>query len=382
VNNKIKENEDRFLAVYASKSYNSRGRKFPEKEHIYRSCYQRDRDRVIHSAAFRRLEYKTQVFVNHEGDYYRTRLTHTLEVSQIARTIASVLGLNVDLTEAIALAHDLGHTPFGHSGEDVLNELMAGCGGFNHNLHGLRVVDCLEERYPDFPGLNLTWEVREGIVKHSSSFDIAVKLEEFMPEKMPALETQVVDIADEIAYDNHDLDDGLTSGLIREKDLEGFEIWKKINNKIKQSYANIDSQKKKYLMIRSLIDLQVTDLIRETQRRICEHKIKSIYDLEKIRLRLVSFSRNLQGLRKPLRDFLMQRLYHHYRVERMSTKAKRFIRELFNEYIERPKQLPGEFQEKLLAEPKTRVVCDYIAGMTDRYALDEYKKLFNPYEKV
>jgi len=221
--------EEEFLALYAAKSRNSLGRKYKEQEHPYRSCYQRDRDRIIHSAAFRRLEYKTQVFVNHEGDYYRTRLTHSIEVSQIARTIAWALRLNTDLTEAISLAHDLGHTPFGHSGEEALNDLMSDCGGFNHNLQGLRVVDYLEERYPEFKGLNLSWEVREGIIKHSSVFDIAVKLKEFFPGKMPSLETQLVDAADEIAYDNHDLDDGLTSGLIKEGDLDGLEIWDKIN---------------------------------------------------------------------------------------------------------------------------------------------------------
>ena len=264
----IKELEGAYLAPYAMKSSNSRGRVYKETEHPYRSCYQRDRDRIIHSAAFRRLEYKTQVFVNHEGDYYRTRLTHTIEVAQIARTISSSLRLNADLTEAIALAHDLGHTPFGHSGEEALNELMAKHGGFNHNLQGLRVVDYLEERYPDFPGINLSWEVREGIVKHSSAFDIAVKIKELAPKESPTLETQVVDIADEIAYDNHDLDDGLTSGLIKERDLENLPIWNKINKNILQKYAKIDRHKKQYLAIRSLIDLQVTDLIRETENNI------------------------------------------------------------------------------------------------------------------
>ena len=379
---KIKEFEDKFLAVYAMKSYNSRGRVYKEEEHAYRSCYQRDRDRIIHSAAFRRLEYKTQVFVNHEGDYYRTRLTHSIEVSQIARTIAGVLRLNMDLTEAIALAHDLGHTPFGHSGEEILNELMRSCGGFNHNLQGLRVVDCLEERYADFPGLNLSWEVREGIVKHSSSFDIAVKIKEFFPKKMPTLETQLVDVADEIAYDNHDLDDGLTSGLIKEKDLEGFEIWEKINRKINQKYAKIDSSRRKYLIIRGLIDLQVTDLIQQTRQNIARLKIKKYTDLQKINRKIVDFSKEVKDLRRPLRQFLMQQLYHHYRVMRMSIKAKRFIRELFCEYNVRPKQLPSEVQLRIPKEGVKRVVCDYIAGMTDRYCLDEYKKLFNPYEKV
>ena len=379
---KIKEFEDKFLASYAMKSYNSRGRAHKEEEHAYRSCYQRDRDRVIHCAAFRRLEYKTQVFVNHEGDYYRTRLTHSIEVSQIARTVASTLRLNMDLTEAIALAHDLGHTPFGHSGEEALNDLMRSCGGFNHNLQGLRVVDCLEERYPDFPGLNLSWEVREGIVKHSSSFDVAGRIKEFFPKRAPTLETQAVDVADEIAYDNHDLDDGLTSGLIKEKDLDNFEIWEKINRKIDQKYAKIDPALRKYLIIRSLIDLQVSDLIQETRKNIARFKVKKYADLAKTHVRIVDFSNDVRALRKPLRQFLMQRLYHHYRVMRMSIKAKRFIRELFREYLRAPAQLPSEVQLKIPRDGLRRVVCDYIAGMTDRYALDEYKKLFNPYEKV
>ncbi|MDD5692773.1 MAG: deoxyguanosinetriphosphate triphosphohydrolase, partial [Candidatus Omnitrophica bacterium] len=373
---KIKEFEDKFLAPYAVKSRDSRGRVYKESEHPYRSCYQRDRDRIIHSAAFRRLEYKTQVFVNHEGDYYRTRLTHSIEVSQIARTIASTLGLNMDLTEAIALAHDLGHTPFGHSGEEALNELMKSCGGFNHNLQGLRVVDRLEERYPDFPGLNLSWEVREGIVKHSSSFDVAGRIKEFFPKMSPSLETQAVDVADEIAYDNHDLDDGLTSGLIKEKELEHFEIWEKINRKIDQKYAKIDPALRKYLIIRSLINLQVTDLIQQSRENIARFKVKKYADVGRISVRLVDFSKETRVLRKPLRQFLMQRLYHHYRVMRMSIKAKRFIRELFCEYMRSPAQLPSEVQLKIPKDGLRRVVCDYIAGMTDRYALDEYKKLF------
>ena len=380
--NKIIDFENKFLAPYAMKSSDSAGRLHQEDEHAYRSCYQRDRDRIVHSAAFRRLEYKTQVFVNHEGDYYRTRLTHSIEVSQIARTIANVLCLNMDLTEAIALAHDLGHTPFGHSGEDVLNELMAKAGGFNHNLQGLRVVDFLEERYPEFPGLNLSWEVREGIVKHSSVFDIAVAIKEFYPNKMPTLETQLVDAADEIAYDNHDLDDGLTSGLIKEADLEDLEIWQKINRSIDQKYAKINPSSRKYLIIRGLINLQVTDLITHTQLEISRYKIKKYTDVGKVGIKLVDFSSKMKRLRKPLRQFLMQNLYHHYRVVRMSTKAKRFIRELFCEYLKRPAQMPPEIQRRIPSDGLRRVVCDYIAGMTDRYALDEYKKLFNPYEKV
>ncbi|MDD2751535.1 MAG: deoxyguanosinetriphosphate triphosphohydrolase [Candidatus Omnitrophica bacterium] len=376
------EFEDNFLAPYAAKSYNSRGRVYAEREHAYRSCYQRDRDRIIHSAAFRRLEYKTQVFVNHEGDYYRTRLTHTLEVAQIARTIAFALRLNFDLTEAIALAHDLGHTPFGHSGEDALNELMKREGGFNHNLQGLRVVDLLEERYADFPGLNLTWEVREGIVKHSSAFDRAGKLKDLSPGEMPTLETQIVDIADEIAYDNHDIDDGLTSGLLKESDLETLKLWDKIYHDTLKKYPKIDAQKRKYLIIRSLINLQVTDLIQEIEKRITAFKIKSAQDIKKADKKVALFSKEMLGLRKPLRELLMKKLYHHYRVVRMSNKATRFIKELFNFYVENPLALPTEIQEKIGKQNTRRVVCDYIAAMTDRYALDEYKKLFDPYEKV
>jgi dGTPase len=378
----IKELEDKFLAPYAMKSYNSKGRIHKEKEHPYRSAYQRDRDRVVHSAAFRRLEYKTQVFVNHEGDYYRTRLTHTIEVSQIARTIAKSLRLNSDLTEAIALAHDLGHTPFGHSGEDVLNELMVKSGGFNHNHQGLRVVDILEQRYPEFPGLNLSWEVREGIVKHSSKFDTQVKLKEFSSSEMPTLETQVVDMADEIAYDNHDLDDGLTSGLIKEDDLSKIPLWKEISNSINSKYPRIEGEKKKYLIIRSLINMQVTDLITETESNIKRYGFKSYQDIKKHRVKVVNFSKEMLDYRKPLRQTLMLKLYQHYRVIRMSEKAKRFLKELFELYMKTPQALPFTAQNNIPTFGKKQVVCDYIAAMTDRYALDEYKKLFYPYEKV
>ncbi|PIP20642.1 MAG: deoxyguanosinetriphosphate triphosphohydrolase [Candidatus Omnitrophica bacterium CG23_combo_of_CG06-09_8_20_14_all_40_11] len=378
----IKDFEDNFLAPYAMKSYNTRGRVHKEKEHPYRSVYQRDRDRIIHSAAFRRLEYKTQVFVNHEGDYYRTRLTHTIEVAQIARTIAAALRLNVDLTEAIALAHDLGHTPFGHSGEDALNELMTRFGGFNHNLHGLRVVDILEERYPDFPGLNLSWEVREGIIKHSSAFDKSVKIKGLAPEELPTLETQVVDIADEIAYDNHDLDDGITSGLLKEESLEKLPIWNNISEGIDKKYAKILPARRKFLIIRFLINMQVTDLIQETEKRIAKLKLKSSIQAKRSETKIVSFSIRMQNLRKPLRAFLIENLYNHYRVIRMSNKAKRFIQELFKIYISNPRQLPPHIQKNIPVDGTRRVVCDYIAGMTDRYALDEYKKLFDPYERV
>jgi dGTPase len=378
----IKDYEDRFLAPYAMKSYGSRGRVHKEAEHPYRTVYQRDRDRVIHSAAFRLLEYKTQVFVNHEGDYYRTRLTHTLEVAQIARTIALALRLNVDLTEAIALAHDLGHTPFGHSGEDALNELMAKHGGFNHNSHGLRVVDELEDRYLDFPGLNLSWEVREGIVKHSTKFDKSVRIKDLSPEEMPTMETQIVDIADEIAYDNHDIDDGLTSGLLREEDLNCLPLWQKILGSMPRNSRGISAEKRKYWMIRALINMQVTDLIRETEQKIVKLKLGSYKDIKKRDRKIIAFSSEMQEYRKPLRAFLMEKLYHHYRVIRMTDKAKRFIKELFQVYISRPEALAPEVQSRIKSEGDRRAICDYIAGMTDRKALDEYKKLFEPYAKV
>lgn len=374
-----RETEDILLAPYAMKSRRSRGRVHKEAEHPYRSAYQRDRDRIVHSAAFRRLEYKTQVFVIHESDYYRTRLTHSLEVSQIARTIAGALRLNRDLVEAIALAHDLGHTPFGHAGEEALDGLMSDEGGFNHNRHGLRVVDQLEDKYPDFPGLNLTYEVREGIIRHSTAFDKTEKVAGFPENETPSLETQVVDIADEIAYDNHDLDDGLASGLLNEEELEKLPIWDKMSSGI-GGMAN--DQKRKYLVIRSLINMQVTDLIEETGKRIAGMDLKNERDVRSAGEKAVVFSPAMLKLRRPLRGFLMDNLYHHYRVMRMSNKARRFITQLFNLYTEFPEQLPPAEQGKINVYGKKQVVCDYIAGMTDRYALDEYKKLFDPYEKV
>src|SRR3990167_2555429 len=274
----LEAREEQWLAPYAMKSRDTKGRIFPEEEHNYRPIYHRDRDRIIHSTAFRRLEYKTQVFVNHEGDYYRTRLTHTLEVAQIAVSIARVLGLNGDLAEAVALAHDIGHPPFGHSGEEELRALMKDHGGFDHNLQGLRVVDLLEERYPDFRGLNLSWEVREGINKHSTQYDRASNLIELEPDKSPTLEAQAVDLSDEIAYDNHDLDDGLTSGLIKEEDLRGIPLWRDIHEKINTRYPGLKGQIRKYQIIRALINTEVTDLITESEKRIGEFKVKTSED--------------------------------------------------------------------------------------------------------
>jgi dGTPase len=371
------------LAPYAVKSKETRGRVRKEKEHDYRSVYQRDKDRIVYSTAFRRLEYKTQVFVNHEGDHYRTRLTHTLEVAQIARTIAKALKLNSELVEAVALAHDLGHTPFGHSGEDALRELMADHGGFDHNSQGLRVVDSLEKIYPDFPGLNLTYEVREGIIKHSTPFDKPRPYIPFESKLSPPLEIQIVDIADEIAYDNHDLDDGLTSGLISEESLENTALWKEASSRIKKHYPKIPKKIRKSQAIRFLIDMQVTDIIKNTEERLKKFKIKSTEDVKKCPEKIARFSSEISALRKPLREFLLKNLYHHYRVVRMSKKAYRFIQDLFKVYTDNIEQLPSsQGQMRLKKEGKERIISDYIAGMTDRYALDEYKKFFDPYKKV
>ncbi len=378
--NRLKKKE---LESFAMKSGDSRGRRHKENEHAYRSCYQRDRDRIIHSIAFRRLEYKTQVFVNHEGDDYRTRLTHTLEVSQIARTIAKALRLNEELTEAVSLAHDLGHTPFGHAGEDVLNELMKENGGFEHNLHTLKIVDELEERYPGFPGLNLTWETREGIVKHTTEYDKVKIPKELNPKEMPSLEAQIVDIADEIAYDNHDLDDGLTSGLIREEQLEGVRLWDSMKKEIEKLYPKIKEPFRRYQIIRRLISILVDDVIHESQKRLKGNRIESVAEVKKFPGRLIDFSSNIKEKRIPLKNFLNKELYHHYRVNRMSDKAKRFIRELFGAYVNNTAMLPSAYGDKIKSnKDRFVIVCDYIASMTDRYALDEYEKLFNPYKKV
>lgn len=371
------KDERDFLAPYAMKSCETKGRRYAEKIHPYRTPFQRDRDRITYSTAFRRLQYKTQVFVNHEGDHYRTRLTHTLEVFQIGRTVARALGLNEDLVEAIALAHDIGHTPFGHSGECALNDLMKNCGGFEHNRQGLRVVDELEERYPDFRGLNLTWEVREGILKHTTAYD-KPELGEFEPDKQPCLEAQVVNMADEIAYDSHDLEDGLAANLIEEEKLCDFKLWLEAKKRCDKS--NISAKILEYQTVRRLIDLQVTDLIQNSLKAL--KKINSCQQAREVEIPLISFSRELEQLRKPLKQFLFDNLYNHYRVVRMSDKAYRFITALFQVYVNKPQQLPSSTREKLKTATTERVICDYLAGMTDRFALDEYKKLFEPYERV
>jgi dGTPase len=377
----IEEREERYLAPYAAKSMYTRGRVHPEEEHPYRSVYQRDKDRIIHSTAFRRLEYKTQVFVNHEGDYYRTRLTHTIEVAQISRCISRVLNLNEDLAEAIAVAHDLGHTPFGHSGEDALRILMKDHGGFEHNIQGLRVVDVLESRYSKFSGLNLSWEVRESIAKHKTLYDNP-NTSQFEKNKQPLLEAQIVDLADSIAYDNHDIDDSLKAGLIMESDLEEIELWRHAKEKVKEQYGNISKDLEKAHAVKYLIDLEVTDLIEHTQSILEKMKIKTTDDVQQCQGRLVSFSPGLAKKKQELQGFLQNNVYNHYRVARMADKARRFVEDLFKVFVENPMQLPPEYQRWIEKEGLYQGVCDYIAGMTDRFAQDEYLKLFYPYERV
>lgn len=373
------------LAPYAARDEESRGRRYKEEYKDDRPAFERDRDRIIHCAAFRRLEYKTQVFVNHEGDYYRTRLTHSLEVSQIARGIARRLGLNQELTETIALAHDLGHTPFGHSGEVVLDELMRDHGGFEHNLQSLRVVEKLEERYPWFDGLNLTWETREGLVKHTTIHDRPTYglLEEYEPDKLPTLEAQIIELADEIAYNNHDIDDGLESGLIEEEALrEEVEMWSSMVKRTEEKYAGIDDQKRKYFSISQLIGFLILDLVEETRKNLRQLNIHSVEDVRNGGRRVVAFSEETERKNQQLKEFLMANLYNHYKVKRMSSKAKMIISRLFLAYQESPVMLPKKQQQKMRTESLERIICDYIAGMTDRYAQDEYQKLFDPFARV
>ncbi|MFQ5427811.1 MAG: deoxyguanosinetriphosphate triphosphohydrolase [Thermodesulfobacteriota bacterium] len=378
------EREAETLATYAARSSETRGRQHAEKEHPFRSPFQRDRDRVIHCRAFRRLEYKTQVFVYHEGDHYRTRLTHSIEVAQISRTIARALGLNEDLSEAIALAHDLGHPPFGHSGEKVLNELMGQNGGFEHNAHSLRIVEELENRYPDFNGLNLTWETREGMAKHSSEFDKQSEENDFTHAPSACLEAQIVDLADEIAYNNHDIDDGLSSKMLSPDELKDVELWKTNMEKVRDRTETRDAKVLKFQTIIEIINAQVTDMVTLINQRVKEEGITSIGDVRGRESAIAGFSPEMKRMNRELKRFLMKNLYHHHRVIRMADKAERIISELFRAYTREPRLLPpGNFQriESGSAE-KMRVICDYIAGMTDRFALKEYGKLFDPFLKV
>lgn len=373
------------LAAFAAQDATSRGRQYPEPAPANRSEYQRDRDRIIHSAAFRRLEYKTQVFINHEGDLFRTRLTHSIEVAQIARSIARALSLNEDLTEAIALAHDLGHTPFGHSGQDALNECLRDYGGFEHNLQSLRVVDILEERYAEFPGLNLTFETREGILKHCSPKNARVLGElgkRFLEKTQPSLEAQLVNIADEIAYNNHDVDDGLRSGLLTLEQLKPIALFAGQYDEVLQRYPDISPRRAIYETIRRMINQVVTDLIENSQRRIAQSGIKNIEDVRRHPEPLIAYTPEVAEKSRELKRFLRQNLYAHERVTRMMGEAVKVVHDLFAAFMRDPRLLPTQYQDKLQTQDdpagRARIVADYIAGMTDRYALREHTRLPDP----
>ena len=372
------------LAPYAARSIDTMGRRHPETEHPFRTPFQRDRDRVVHCRAFRRLEYKTQVFVYHEGDHYRTRLTHTIEVAQISRTIARALGLNEDLAEAIALAHDLGHPPFGHSGEYTLNRLMAGHGGFEHNAHSLRIVEELERKYPAFRGLNLTFEVREGIAKHNSDYDRPAVGDEYDRGKSACLEAQIADIADEIAYNNHDIDDGLSSGMLAPDMLMEIDLWREFFEETSGELTDSDFSIHKSQTIIRIINAQVTDLVATIKKTIEAEGISSLADVRARRRPLARFSPGMEERNRQLKRFLYENLYNHHRVVRMADKAERIITELFSAYLRKPGLLPPRDFRRITGGEETaeRAICDYVAGMTDRFALDEYKKLFDPYERV
>ena len=376
------------FAVYAANEAQSRGRRLPEEAPIYRSEYQRDRDRIVHSSAFRRLEYKTQVFVNHEGDMFRTRLTHSIEVAQIGRAAARALKLNEDLTEAISLAHDLGHTPFGHAGQDALNRCMQEFGGFEHNLQSLRVVDELEEHYAEFNGLNLTFEAREGILKHCSRPN-AEKLgdvgERFLNGTQPGLEAQVTNIADAIAYNNHDVDDGLRAGLLEIEQLREVTLFEEQFLAVQKLYPQLDGRRQIHEIIRRMINKQVVDLLRTSEENLKKYKPQNIDEVRNQSMPLIGFSEEMLEQHQSLKRFLREKLYRHYRVHRMSIKAQNMLQELFEAHFADPALLPPKHQHKVKQleqqagdSGKARAVADYIAGMTDRFAILEHQKLFLP----
>ncbi|RIH89777.1 deoxyguanosinetriphosphate triphosphohydrolase [Calidithermus roseus] len=373
---KLQQLEAATLAPYACTSAHSRGREFAEGESAFRTPFQKDRDRVIHTTAFRRLEYKTQVFVNYEGDYYRTRLTHSLEVAQVARSIARALGLNEDLAETIALAHDLGHPPFGHAGERVLNELMHDHGGFDHNRQSLRIVTYLEERYPGFRGLNLTWETREGLMKHETLYD--TPQEGVRLERRPSLEAQVVNLADEIAYNAHDLDDGLRSGLLQPAQLGEVRLLAELAEELGFRLESL-SEFQRRVFIRELLGLIITDCVKATHEALEKHAITSLEAVRAHPSLLACYSEHLRPRLAELRRFLFANLYRHYYVVRQVSKSKLVLERLFESYTRQPDLLPPGVRKAQDSQGLHRAVCDYLAGMTDRYALDEYAKLFEPY---
>jgi len=376
---KLEEIEAQSLAPYGMRSKDSKGRAYAGGEPAYRTAFQRDRDRILHTTAFRRLEYKTQVFLNSEGDYFRTRLTHTLEVAQIGRTIARALGGNEDLIESICLAHDLGHPPFGHSGEVALNRLMKDRNGFDHNKQSVRIVTKLEKRYAEFPGLNLTWEVREGMVKHESEYDIS-DASDYDPDLRGNLETQIANVADELAYTAHDLDDGLRSGMITPSQLEGIELWEILAEKFTWRGTLLD-EVTRHRMIRHLVGIEVSDVVQATDTRLRESGVDSPLAIQQLPYNLLGHGDDMLRRNRELKDFLYTKLYRHHRVVRMAVKAERIISDLFAAYSTEPAILPEHVQAHIEKRGLERTCCDYIAGMTDRYAIDEHRKLFDPFVK-
>ncbi|HGY09139.1 MAG TPA: deoxyguanosinetriphosphate triphosphohydrolase [Oceanithermus profundus] len=374
---RLLELEDHMLAPHAMRASETRGREHPEPESAFRTPFQKDRDRVLHTTAFRRLEYKTQVFVNYEGDYYRTRLTHTLEVAQVARSLARALGLNEDLAEVVAMAHDLGHPPFGHAGERVLAELMEAHGGFDHNKQSLRIVTWLERRYPGFRGLNLTWEVREGIVKHETVYDLP-SAEGYEPQLRPTLEAQIVNLADEIAYNAHDLDDGLRSGLLQPGQLAEVEVLRELAAELEIDLERLGEFDRR-VFIRELLGLMITDVVAATDAVIAAEGIGSLDDVRRFPTPLARYSERLGAQTAELRAFLYANLYRHYHIVRQVAKAKHVLERLFEAYTQMPEMLPPGVQTAAEEEGLFRAVCDYMAGMTDRYALEEYARIFDPY---
>ena len=373
---KLEVLEDQTLAPYGMRSRASRGRAYPDKEPQYRTSFQRDRDRVVHTSAFRRLEYKTQVFITFEGDYFRTRLTHTLEVAQIGRTIARALGANEDLIETICLAHDLGHAAFGHSGEATLNRLMKDYGGFDHNRQSLRIVTELEQRYPNWPGLNLTWEVREGIVKHETDYDIS-EAAGFDPDLRGNLEAQIANVADELAYTTHDLDDGLRSGMLTPEMLKDLELWQLLLESVGWDGELLEDQMR-HRLIRRLVGILVSDVLETTDKRIQQSKARSTLDIQKLDHNVIGYSETMQPRNRQLKDFLFKNLYNHARVVQMAVNAEDVLTGLFKAYQKQHALLPADFQEVIKERGLERTICDYLAGMTDRFATKEHERLTVP----
>ncbi len=386
------------LAPWACTPASSRGRLHPERESETRTCFQRDRDRIIHSAAFRRLEYKTQVFVNHEGDFFRTRLTHSLEVSQIARSMCRSLGLNEDLAEALALAHDLGHPPFGHAGEDALREMMEPYGGFDHNAQSLRIVTGLERRYAEFDGLNLTWETLEGVVKHNGPL-VGPGIDRALPQAIAeynaghdleldtfaSAEAQVASLSDDIAYNNHDIDDGLRAGLFSVDDLANVPLVGPMFEEVRRTYPGLETSRLIHESVRRLIGHMVNDLVNESRRRLRAANLAGPEDIRRFGGPTVAFSAEMQENDRALKDFLFENMYRHYKLNRMTSKARRLVKDLFQLLVDEPECLPTEWRRRTGAPNSVetaRVVADYVAGMTDRYASDEYRRLFDVQSRI